>query len=259
MTENALIGYTGFVGSNLARQANFNAFYNSTNIHQIDGKRFDLVVCTGARAEKWKANQEPESDLSNIEMLISHLKCISSKTFILISTVDVYQNPQGVYEDSPITLDGLSAYGKNRFRLEEAARTLFPHTLIIRLPGLFGAGLKKNFVFDLLHKSNALALTHFESQYQFYGLDRLWDDIQTVSSNGLNLVNLATPPVSARQIAQSCFDRDFINETPNMPVLYDMRTRFAEIFKHPGDYIWSLDEELGALRLFAGSHKDRSA
>jgi nucleoside-diphosphate-sugar epimerase len=254
--EKALIGYTGFVGSNLARQANFDAFYNSANIHEIDGKRFSMVVCAGARAEKWRANQEPELDRANIEMLISHLECISAQTFILISTVDVYANPVSVYEDSPISMEGLSAYGKNRYRLEETASILFPHTVIIRLPGLFGTGLKKNFLFDILHNSNVLDLTHSESQYQFYGLDKIWADILAVVTNGLNLVNFATPPVSARQIALTCFDRDFSNKTSNMPVSYDMRTRFAEIFKHQGDYIWSLDEELAAIRLFAGSNRE---
>lgn len=257
MMENALIGFTGFVGSNLARQVNFDALYNSANIHEIEGKLFNMVVCAGARAEKWKANQEPDLDKANIEKLISHLESISAQTFILISTVDVYANHQGVYEDSPINSESLSAYGKNRYRLEENTKILFPHSIIIRLPGLFGKGLKKNFLFDILHNSNAMAMTHSESQYQFYGLENIWADIQAVLKAGLKLVNFATPPISARQIASTCFDMDFSNKTTNKPVLYDMRTRFAEIFKHQGDYIWSLDEELAAIRSFVDSNKDQ--
>ena len=57
----ALIGYTGFVGSNLLRQRPFDACFNSSNIDQIAGRSFDLVVCCGARAEKWKANADPEA------------------------------------------------------------------------------------------------------------------------------------------------------------------------------------------------------
>jgi hypothetical protein len=34
----ALIGYTGFIGSNLARQFDFDDFYNSKNIDDIAGK-----------------------------------------------------------------------------------------------------------------------------------------------------------------------------------------------------------------------------
>ena len=46
--SNALIGYTGFVGTALARQHDFDAFYNSKNIETIKGEHFNLVVCAGA-------------------------------------------------------------------------------------------------------------------------------------------------------------------------------------------------------------------
>ena len=67
--EAALIGYTGFVGGNLSAQRPFDALYNSSNIDDIAGRAFDLIVCAGARAEKWKANADPERDLANIESL----------------------------------------------------------------------------------------------------------------------------------------------------------------------------------------------
>jgi hypothetical protein len=44
----ALIGYTGFVGTTLMKQTQFDDFYRSTNISDIKGKKFDLVVCAGA-------------------------------------------------------------------------------------------------------------------------------------------------------------------------------------------------------------------
>jgi nucleoside-diphosphate-sugar epimerase len=252
----ALIGYTGFVGSNLARQVAFDELFNSSNVQEMDGKRFDMVVCAGARAEKWRANREPELDRADIEKLISHLERISTHSFILISTVDVYANPSGVYEDSPITTENLSTYGKNRYLLEETCFSLFPQTVIIRLPGLFGTGLKKNFIFDILHNPSALSLTHSESQFQFYGLDHIWSDIETVIANGLKIINFATPPLSARHIAQVCGDNTFDNKTPNLPVLYDMRTRFSEIFQSQGDYIWTLEKELSELHSFADSQRD---
>ena len=54
-SETALIGYSGFVGGNLLRQRSFDACFNSSNIEAIAGRSFDLVVCAGAPAEKWKA------------------------------------------------------------------------------------------------------------------------------------------------------------------------------------------------------------
>ena len=110
----ALIGYTGFVGSNLLRQRNFDACFNSTNIDEIGGRSFDLIVCAGARAEKWKANAEPERDLDNIECLIRALSQADARRLVLISTVDVFGNPNGVDEESRVSKAGLHAYGRNR-------------------------------------------------------------------------------------------------------------------------------------------------
>ena len=41
----ALIGYTGFVGSNLQRAARFDALFNSRNYRAMADCNFDLVVC----------------------------------------------------------------------------------------------------------------------------------------------------------------------------------------------------------------------
>jgi len=255
MTKCALIGASGFVGSNLSRQAPFDELYNSGNIHEIDGKHFDLLVCAGARAEKWKANLEPEADLKNIEQLIGHLAQITAREFILISTVDVYEDPQAVYEDTPIVSERLSAYGKHRYRLEEFVRANCKKPTIIRLPGLFGSGLKKNFIYDMLHKPQNMSLTHSESRFQFYGLDTLWADITKACNAGLALVNLATPSISARLAASICLGREFVNETRTAAVIYDMRTLYAATFDHQGDYIWTKDEEISALRNFAVREK----
>ena len=55
----ALIGYTGFVGSNLLSQYDFTDRYNSKNIQDIHGKDYDLCICAGGRAPKWIANESP--------------------------------------------------------------------------------------------------------------------------------------------------------------------------------------------------------
>src|SRR3954468_23314903 len=96
--SSALIGYTGFVGSNLLRQRKFEDCFNSSNIDQISGRNFDIVVVAGARAEKWKANADPAGDLDNIESLIKALTRVNASRVVLISTVDVFLNPVGVDE-----------------------------------------------------------------------------------------------------------------------------------------------------------------
>ena len=136
----ALIGYTGLVGGILSKKTRFDTLYNSQNIKEIQGRNFDYVICAGVPGVKWKAIQDPEKDLQNIKHLITNLKSIKAKKFILISTVDVYHNPLGVDEISPISLEGLHSYGKHRRYVEEFVQDKFDCHLILRLPALFGQG-----------------------------------------------------------------------------------------------------------------------
>ena len=46
----------------------------------------------GAPAEKWRANLNPLEDEKNIDFLIYNLNNIKAKKFVLISTVDVFEN-----------------------------------------------------------------------------------------------------------------------------------------------------------------------
>ena len=138
----ALIGYTGFVGTTLLKQTKFDDFYRSTNINDIKGKKFDLVVSAGAPAKKWIANADPKGDQEIIDSLIACLDSIECKTFVLISTVDVFKSPNGVDENSVIDVQDLHAYGLNRYRLEQFVAKRFPQHLIVRLPGLVGPGLR---------------------------------------------------------------------------------------------------------------------
>lgn len=255
MKPSALIGFSGFVGSNILRQHQFETVFNSKNIDEIKDGTYDLVVCAGASAEKWKANREPENDLHNIKSLIRNLTQIMANEFILISTVDVYSNPQAVYEDSAIIPEQNSAYGNHRFQLEEFVRNSFSNHLIIRLPGLIGKGLKKNFIFDMLHKPEALSLTNANSKYQFYSLDFLWADIQKIRNKGISTINFAIPPLSVETIALKCFGKYFTNEISTHPVNYDMRTHYADYLGHTGNYIWTEEKELEEIRLFVESQR----
>src|SRR6185436_17101113 len=96
-----LIGHTGFVGSNLARQTRFDATFNSSNIESIAGQEFELLVIAGVRAEKWIANANPEQDMAAIDRLLAPLKNAKARQVVLISTVDVFVPPIEVDESTP--------------------------------------------------------------------------------------------------------------------------------------------------------------
>ena len=159
----ALVGYTGFVGSNLYAEGKFDAVYNSKNIEEAYGTNPDLLVYVGIRAEKYLANNAPEKDLELIRQAEDNIRKIGPKKLVLISTIDVFKMPDNVDENSAVDLENLHAYGYNRYLLETWAREQFPDALIIRLPGLFGRNIKKNFIYDFIHEiPSMLKDTKFE-------------------------------------------------------------------------------------------------
>jgi nucleoside-diphosphate-sugar epimerase len=245
----ALIGHTGFVGSTLLRQTTFDDGYNSTNIEDIASRHYDLVVCAGAPAIKWQANQQPQEDWANLQRLMNALRHVTATSFVLISTVDVYDPPVNVDEGTVIVPDNIHPYGKHRFLLEQFVRQQFTQHHIVRLPGLFGRGLKKNFIYDLMH-TNCLHLTHCDGEFQFYDLAELWAHLNLAQKHALPLINFATEPLSARELAAFCFGVEFQNATERPPVRYDMHTKFAALFGRAGNYIQSKDETLSAIRCF---------
>ncbi|HEY8097161.1 MAG TPA: hypothetical protein VIE65_13845 [Methylobacter sp.] len=249
---NALIGFSGFVGSTLLKQARFESLYRSTNISDIGGHSFDTVVCAGTAAQKWIANREPEADRQKIDVLIAHLKTIQCKTFILISTVDVFKNPIGVDENTPVDESGLHAYGLHRRLLEKFVENHFDSYLIVRLPGLVGPGLRKNIIFDFLNDNN-LNVIDSRGIFQFYPMVSLWYDIQIAINAGLKLVHLTAEPISVADVSKKGFGKFFGCVLANSSVTYDMQTRHAQVFGASGHYQYSLSETIQAIRAYAQS------
>lgn len=147
----ALVGYTGFVGSNIYAAGDFDAVYNSTNIEEAYGTVPDLLVYAGLRAEKYLANNAPDKDMELIRQAQRNIAKIAPKKLVLISTIDVFKIPQNVDENSMIVTEGLHPYGYDRYQLECWVREKYPDALIVRLPGLFGQNIKKNFIYDYIN------------------------------------------------------------------------------------------------------------
>lgn len=253
--KTAIIGYTGFVGGNINNQFEFIDKYNSRNIGEIEGKEYDLVVSAANRAEMWRINQEPEVDLAEIDEYIGHIKNAKIKKLVLVSTVGVYKDPNGADEDTPIDTNGLLPYGANRYYLEQFCQDNFD-TTIIRLPGLFGKGLKKNVIYDLLY-DNLVEKIHADGMYQYYNLSNIWKDIQIALDNNLPIVNLATPPVKTSKIAQTAFDiADFSNRPEGVtPAFWDMHSKYADIYGGEGNYLYSKQQELADIKAFVKSER----
>jgi nucleoside-diphosphate-sugar epimerase len=241
----ALIGHTGFVGQNLQQAVRFDVLVNSTNVEELRGRDFDLVVCAGARAEKWKANRDPTADLAGIERLLSVLHDVRAQQFVLVSTVDVFARPHGV--DESAEADAQHPYGTHRRLLEVLCAHRFD-ALIVRLPALFGPGLKKNALYDLLH-DNQVEQIHPESTYQFYDVRWLWSDAARARQAGIKLLHLATEPLSMGEIAERCFSR-VLRAPDGGAAHYDVRSRHADVWSGRDGYLRMRDEVLAALQTF---------
>ena len=149
---NILVGYTGFVGSNLYEKGQFDAVFNSQNIEEAYGTNPGLLIYAGLRAEKYLANQAPEKDMELILQAEENIRRIAPEKLVLISTIDVFENPQDVDETTRIKTENLHPYGYNRYQLECWVREHFPEALIVRLPGLFGKNIKKNLIYDFINR-----------------------------------------------------------------------------------------------------------
>jgi nucleoside-diphosphate-sugar epimerase len=249
----ALIGYTGFVGSNLLRQGSFDACFNSKNIDEIEGMQFDRVVCAGVPAAKWIANREPVEDRQNIERLCRHLSAARADSFVLISTVDVYPVPVDVDENSTIDIETCQPYGKHRLELEQFISDRFD-TTIIRLPGLFGRGLKKNVIYDFMHDNNTDQI-NTRSVFQFYSLEHLTSDIETALENNIRVLNITSEPTSVAEVARVCLGRDFTNAVEAEPARYDYRSCHAQLFGGNNGYLYSKQQVLADLEKYVDEVK----
>lgn len=252
----AIIGATGFVGGNLRRQTAFSDEFNSTNIGELAGRAFDLVVCAGARAEKWRINQDPQPDRRSLATLTSVLETVRAERFVHISTVDVYPKPNAVDENTAIDRTNLHPYGLNRLELEDFVRQRFD-AFVVRLPGLFGEGLKKNIIFDFMAENDVDQIDS-RARYQFYGLNNLWSDIERASGLGVKLVNFATEPVTAADIARSAFGRDLENQDPrHEPAMYDMWTTYGRELGGVGHYVLDASSVLDQVGDFVARERAR--
>lgn len=259
MAGKALVGHTGFVGSNLLTQTSFSQTYNSRNIEELAGQDLDLLVFSGAQAKKWWANQNPEADWAGIERALDAVRQCRARQAVLVSTIDVLPPGDGHNETTNCDVPGQHAYGANRRLLEEKFQEYFDTCLIVRLPGLFGPGLKKNVIYDLLTQ-NILETINPASSFQFYDLQRLWSDIRAAQQAQLKLVHLFTEPIETDAIHRAFFADLNIGMEASPKASYNYKTLYAEHFGGADGYVESASGVMARLEAFiagwraAGDH-----
>lgn len=246
----ALVGHTGFVGSNLLAAGGYDATFNSRNFRDMAGRSFDELVCAGVSAAKWIANGDPAGDRAAIAALTDTLAKARIDRFVLISTIDVYPDSAS-REDESADLAGRPnhAYGTHRLELEEWVRERHPDALIARLPGLYGRGLKKNAIYDLLN-NNDVGNINPAGVFQWYGVGRLVRDLEVAREARLKLVNLFTAPLPMSEIIATHFPAAAVGAARQPAPLYDLRTRHAALFGGAGSYIETADQVRAGIAAF---------
>jgi hypothetical protein len=177
MSTDAIIGHTGFVGGTLAKQHSFSAHFNTLNISDLAGQEFETLVCAAAPGSMLAANREPGRDSEQINALMQNLKKARVRRFVLISSIAVLANFAGCDDEGSNDFQLDLAYGRHRRALEAFVEETFEDSLVVRLPALFGYGLRKNFIFDLLNPIPTF-LTETKLQSLSMVLDRrLYDQL----------------------------------------------------------------------------------
>ena len=235
MTIDALVGHTGFVGGTLLRQRCFDRIFNSRNIAEIRGQRFDTLVCAGVPAAKWLANRNPYQDWQGISGLIECLDAATVRHFVLISTIDVYREPFRLTEDDAPSVDGLEPYSLHRLRLERFVEERYASHAIVRLPALFGTGLKKNALYDLINLNRTDNIVP-NATFQWYPMRRLNRDLELITAAGINLINVTAEPVTIEEVRTRFFPQVAIGPPVASPPRYDLRTIHDVLLGGHGGY-----------------------
>lgn len=253
-----IIGHRGFVGSNLNRQFPGASGAGRKEIMELAGHTFGNIYCAAPQAKKWWANQNPEEDWLEVNRLIDacrKLACTGS--FILFSTVDVYDPPAGVDERTKPSAES-HPYGRHRYMLEQAVLDLFGEQVrIIRLPALVGHGLRKNVIYDLLNNNNVEQINP-NSAFQWFNLKHLASIIDRVKGlDNAQILNVASEPLSTASVLDAWFAN--VKERLNWnatPIGYDVRTIYGQGIS---PYLYSAEDALNLhLRPYIEAQKSQT-
>jgi len=222
----SLIGHTGFVGKNLSKKSEYN-LYNSSNLNDFPNIEHETVFIAAPGAEKWKINLDGESDIRNIKGIVEILNKSKFKKVVLFSSIDVYEDTNGLNEDFD-TKEHSQNYGRNRIYFENEIKK-FDNYLIIRLPGLFGEGLKKNVIYDILF-NNVSSAINMNDVYQWYNVENLYDDVQSVIHHENKIFNFFPEPIKNSEIINlfpKSLDQNLITfGTSNRT--YNLKTKYTD-------------------------------
>lgn len=140
----ALIGASGFVGSALKKALTEQAEYEIIPVTRKDyenhkNEKFDLVIHTAMPSRRWWALNNPLEDFeASVGLTADIVYNWNYEKLVIISSVSAR-----VQRDHP--------YGRHKHLAELLALDTNPNNLVFRLGGLYGEGLDKGVIFDMIN------------------------------------------------------------------------------------------------------------
>ena len=242
-----IIGGSGFVGSNFIRAnptvelISREALYGAKTAIECD-----RLIIAAPSAEKWKANMDPSSDWENItELTESVCSRFQPREILLFSTIDVYGSASNCDEQSQTRPD--NPYGQHRSWLEKRLCDRFRNITVVRLPGLFGNGLKKNALYDITHnRVELISRLNPRSTFQWVPIDWAIKKSLEFMREGVEVVNLVSEPVPVEDLVFAEQSWKSHLSTANPLVSYSIRTIRAD-----GDYFMRGKEVIRRIQVWS--------
>ena len=127
-------------------------------------------------------------------------------------------------------------------------------TTVVRLPGLYGQGLRKNAVYDLLHDRSVDAIAG-NARFQFYDVDRVWSDVERVLAAGADTANITSEPVAMSDVASRVFNRTLPTPWSDSAPSYDVRSRYAYLVHGDNGYWFDAATVYDGLQRFVAHER----
>jgi hypothetical protein len=223
-----IVGASGLVGSTYLRAHQSTAVIRREELYQDDGiLECERLVIAAPSAEKWLANSQPQTDWAEILRLGEAIKKrFAAREVLVFSTVDVY--PLSTAPDEATDPRPAEPYGRHRKWLADYISSEFNSTTVIRLPGLFGSGLKKNPLFDIVNRrDDYISRLHPNSEYQWVPIGWAIAKSEDFMTGVASVVNLVSEPVAIQdlEIFGSSWKALLNSESPI--IRYGVRTMHA--------------------------------
>jgi hypothetical protein len=119
----------------------------------------------------------------------------------------------------------------------------------VRLPGLFGEGLRKNLIFDLMHGNQTDRISP-TGILQWYPMRRFANDLDVIMEANISSLNVAVEPIRTELIGARFFPNVALGGKDLPSPYYDMWTKYPALLGGAGNYHLSAVAILDELERF---------